>query len=174
MPIRFDEMSTAAPPGSEADAFLDIQARRAGKIKGESVADGHVDDIQVHGWRWGVAAGSAIGSSAATSRRQYRPLVFTKGVDAASTGLLNALAGNDELKQVKLVMRKAGGQALEYFRMTLAGARVIDVEVGVDARGCAAEQVTIAFTRVEVEYRAQKADGSGGATCTFTDEVLGN
>jgi len=174
MPIRFDEMSAVPQLASEADIFLDIQASRAGKIKGESVTDGHADEIQAFGWCWGVAAGSAIGSTAATARRQYRPLVFTKGVDAASTGLLNALKSNDELKQVKLVMRKAGGQALEYLKMTLAGARVVDVEIDVDARGRAAERVTVTFTRIDIEYQAQKADGSGGGTCSFTDEVLGS
>jgi type VI secretion system secreted protein Hcp len=173
MAIHLTELAVAAPPAaSESDIFLEVQAKRAGKIKGEAGTEGHQDDIRVLAWHWGVSSASAVGSGAATSRRQYRPLVVSKAVDTASTGLLKALAGNDELKSVKLTMRKAGGSALPYFTMTLQAGRVIDVQVDVDDDGRAAERVTFAFTKIDVGYQPQKSDGSGGASYTFTDDVM--
>ena len=174
MPIQINEVSAqaAAGAGTDADIFLDVQARRAGKIKGESITEDHVDDIQVLSWRWGVNAGSAIGSTAATSRRQYRALVVTKGLDAASTGLLNALVSNDELKEINLTMRKSGGEALDYFAMKLAGGRVVDVDLDVDAAGRPVERVTFQYTQIEIDYTSQQAGGGAGGGYSFNDDVL--
>jgi type VI secretion system secreted protein Hcp len=167
MPI--DSNGSAA---SAADLFLHVQTKRAGKVKGEANTQGHVDDIELIGWRWGAQAGSAIGSTATTARRQYQPLVVLKRIDSASTGLLSALATNDEVKEAKLTMRKAGGETLDYLRITLAGARVTDVDVEVDARGVPVEKVVIAFTKVDIEYQRQTSAGASAGAFTFSDEVL--
>ena len=94
-------MQESLPTGSAAalagDIFLHVKTRRAGKIKGEASAPEHADDIVVNAWSWGVAAGSAIGSGQATSRRSYKHLAIVKRIDSASTGLMSALATNDEV-----------------------------------------------------------------------------
>ena len=158
--------------GSAADIFLHVQAKRAGKIKGESRTEGHADDIELIGWQWGAQAGTAIGSSVTTARRQYQPLVVLKRLDSASSGLLSALATNDEIKEAKLTMRKAGGDVLDYFKLTLSGARVVNVDVSVDAQGLPVEKVVFTFTKVEVEYQRQAGLGASGGAFTFNDEVL--
>ncbi len=158
--------------GGQSDIFLHVKTKRAGKVKGESTTEGHEDDIQVFGWTWGVQAGSAIGSSASTARRSYRQLVVSKGVDSASVGLLSALATNDEVKEAVLSMRKAGGSVLDYYRLSLSGARIVDVAIDVGVDGWPIESVTIAFTKVEIEYKKQQATGGSGGSFTFSDEVL--
>ena len=166
-------MSTKMPTAtSDADMFLHVQTKRAGKIKGEVTTEGHVDDIEVRSWTWGVAAATAIGSTAATGRRQYKHLVIVKGIDSASTGLLSALATNDEVKEAKLTLRKAGGDALDYYIMTLAGARVVTVDLDVDENGAPTETVGLAFTKIDVEYKRQQGSGLSGASTSFSDEVL--
>ena len=155
-----------------SDIFLHVQTRRAGKIKGEGTTDGHRDDIGVHGWSWGVDANTAIGSSASTARRSYRQLVVTKSIDSASTGLLSALVTNDEVREATLAMRKAGGEALDYFRMTLHGARVVNVEIDVGADGRPLERVSFAFTTIDIEYKRQQGTGSGSGSMTFHDEAI--
>jgi len=171
MPMQIKEMMVDA--GSEAsDVFLHVQTKRAGKIKGEVSTAGHADDIQVFSWNWGVHAGSAIGSTAATARRAYKHLVVNKRIDSASTGLLSALATNDEVKEATLAMRKAGGEALDYYRMTLKDARVVgvDVEVGTDGRPY--EKVVFAFGKIDIEYKRQGSAGISGGSFSFTDEVI--
>jgi len=166
-------MPTKLPTGaSDADMFLHVQTKRAGKIKGEVTTAGHVDDIDVRSWTWGVAASTAIGSTAATGRRQYKHLVIVKGIDSASTGLLSALTTNDEVKEAKLTLRKAGGDALDYYIMTLAGARVVTVDLDVDENGAPTETVGLAFTKIDVEYKRQQGSGLSGASTSFSDEVL--
>ena len=167
MPMHMNEAG-----GRGSDVYLHVQTKRAGKIKGESVAEGHADDIQLIGWSWGVAAGSAIGSTAATARRQYRPLVVSKALDSASTGLLSALATNDEVREAKLTMRKAGGEALDYYSMTLKHARVVAIELDVDDQGRPLERVSFSFTAIDIEYKRQESTGQSGGAFTFSDEVL--
>jgi len=163
-----------SPAGSDgrADAFLHVQTQRAGKIKGEGSAQGHVDDIEVRTWHWGVAAGTAIGSGAVTARRQYKHLVITKGIDTASTGLLSALARNDVVVEAKLMLRKAGGEALDYYRMTLGDARVVGIDLDVDAFGYPTETVSFAYAKIDVEYKRQQHAGTSAGSSTFTDAVL--
>lgn len=157
---------------SQADLFLDVQTKRAGKIKGESTAQGHVDDIALSGWSWGAQAGDSVGYGARTAKRQYRPLVVSKSIDAASVMLLSALATNDEVKQATLTMRKAGGEAVDYYTLKLGGARILDIAYDVDDQGATVERVEFTFTRFDVEYQGQDAAGGGGGGIAFSDEVL--
>jgi len=173
MPLQIKELQVKPTgDGSVADVFLHVVTKRAGKVKGEGTTEGHIDDIVVQTWGWGVTANTAIGSTQATGRRSYRHLVVTKGIDSASTGLLSALVSNDEVKEATLTMRKAGGEALDYFRMMLSNARIVNVELAVQPGGTALEHVTIAFTKVEIEYKRQEQAGLGAGSSTFSDELL--
>jgi type VI secretion system secreted protein Hcp len=173
MPIQIKELQVNSTVGdSVADLFLHVVTKRAGKVKGEGTTEGHSDDIVVHTWAWGVSANTAIGATKSTARRSYRNLVLTKGIDSASTGLLSALASNDEVKEATLTMRKAGGEALDYFRMMLSNARIVNIDIEVQPSGVPTEHVTIAFTKVEIEYKRQEQAGLGSGASTFSDEVM--
>ena len=163
--------SVGAPAGVGADLYLYLKTKRAGVVKGESQVSGHLDDIVLHGWNWGVSASSAIGHSAATSRRSYSGLTVRKLVDLATTPLLAALATNDEVTEARLSMRRAGGEQEDYFTITLKQARVSAIQHETDATGNAVEVVTLLFVKVEVEYRPQKSTGLRGGSMTFTDEL---
>jgi type VI secretion system secreted protein Hcp len=166
MPNRLPE---AAASDGGADYFLHLQAKRAGKVKGEASAPGHEDDIVCTGWGWGLSASSAIGDTRTTARRSYTALTVHKGVDSATTALMSALATNDEIKEAKLMLRRAGGEQEDFFTITLKGARITSVLHSADSAGNTQETVTIAFTEVEVEYRPQQKSGLRGGTMSFSD-----
>ena len=173
MSVEIKELQVKALSAEAAsDIFLHVQTKRAGKIKGEVTTKGHEDDIGVFTWGWGVAANTAIGSTLLTARRSYRNLVLTKGIDSASTALLSALVSNDEVREARLTLRKGGGEAFEYFRMVLNDARIVAIDIEVHADGRPVERVSIAFTKVEIEYRPQESKGSGGGASIFADEVM--
>jgi type VI secretion system secreted protein Hcp len=163
---------TPTPAAAGGDIFLHVQTKRAGKIKGEASASEHEDDIVIASWNWGLSAGSALGSGKATARRSYKHLTVFKGIDSASTALMSALATNDEVKEARLAMRKAGEGQVDFFTIVLGGARVSAIEIDVDDRGTPVERVEFAFTKVEVDYRRQEGSGQAGATSSFMDEVL--
>lgn len=160
-----------APAGSGADIFLHVQAKRAGKVKGEAKSAGFADDIELVGWHWGLSAGSALGHAQATSRRSYTALTVHKRIDAATTALMSALATNDEIKEAKLTMRRAGGDQEPFFVVKLERARVTSVQHDADASGDARETVTFAFTKVEVEYTPQRTTGLRSGSSVFSDEL---
>jgi type VI secretion system secreted protein Hcp len=166
------DVRATAPLSASGDAYLHLLAKRAGKIKGESKAPDHGDDIAVTRWSWGVTASSSIGSGSATARRSYKHLVIDKRIDCASTALLSALATNDELREATLAMRRAGDAQKDYWRITLKKARVVAVDYDTNADGDTVERVSLSFTEVEAEYRVQEASGGRGAAHTFTDQIF--
>lgn len=158
-------------PAIGTDTFLHVQTRRAGKVKGEATTAGHVDDIVVVGWHWGLSAGSALGDTQATRRRSYTALTISKHVDSATTALMSALATNDEVKEARLTLRRAGGQQESFLTITLKRARITAVQHDAGADGEARETLSIAFSDVEVEYRKQQGSGGRGAASTFNDTL---
>lgn len=174
MPVQIPALTATAGGGGAADYYLHVQTKRAGKVKGEAVAPGHQDDIVVTGWAWGVTAGSALGDTQATARRSYSALTVHKQVDSATTALMSALTTNDEVKEAKLSLRRAGGEQEDFLVITLKGARVTSLQhTGADDGGTR-ETMTIAFTEVQVEYRPQQASGIRGGAFIFNDSLPAN
>lgn len=169
MAIAASSLSTHS---GNSDIFLHLQTKRAGKAKGEVVVSGHEGDICVTSWSWGVAATSAIGATQSTARRSYKGLTIVKQIDTATTALMAALATNDEVKEAKLTMRKAGAEQIDYFTITLNGARVASIDHATNAQGDTSEIVTLLFTKLAVEYRPQTSTGAKGGSFVFQDEVL--
>lgn len=154
-----------------ADMYLDLTLKRAGKVKGESVAVGHKDDIVVRGFSWGVGAPGDAVAGQASGRRSYRQLVLTKNLDTASTALMSAVATNDEVRSATLFLRKAGGEQQDFFSITLEKARVASYDIESDDHGNPVEKVTLSFQKVAVEYRLQSATGLLGASHSFMDDL---
>jgi type VI secretion system secreted protein Hcp len=69
-------------------------------------------------------------------------------------------------------MRKAGEGQIDFLLIKLKEARVTQVEHDTDESGSTRESVTMAFRKVEVEYRLQQASGGRGAAHVFTDELI--
>ena len=176
MPVSINELNvaTARAGGNGSDIFLHIKGKRAGKIKGESNSPEHVDDIEVFSWRWGVSASPGVGTTLAAGRRSYTGLTVVKSIDTATTSLMSALATNDEIKEAKLTMRRAGGEQIDYFLITLEGARISSIEHSVNAQGDTVETLTLLFHKVEVEYRQQRGTGLRGGAYVFNDDISPN
>lgn len=167
MPSAIGVPTGAAP----AEMYLDLALQGAGKAKGECRASGHEDDIQVLGWRWGARAEMAVGGDAANARRSYDSLLVYKALDTATTVLLTALKKNDEVREARLVLRKPGGEQIDFFTLCLKQARVTRIDYEPAPAGGVLEKVCLSFARVEVEYRPQDAAGAAGPSHSFEDEL---
>ena len=162
-------VSTAGPVGA-ADVFLAVVGKKQGPLKGECSSPGHVDDITVLTWQWGVNSLHAIGSGQATGRRTYEPLIVTKHLDSASTKLASALATNEEMKSVTLSLRKAGDHKDDFFKIKLELARVTSLHAESDGNGGVHEIVNFTFQKIEITYQPQLAAGGLGGAQVFSDE----
>src|SRR3954471_1314815 len=153
MSIVMDPRTTGA-----GDMFLIVNGAKSGAIKGEAQDSDHAGEIEVLKWSWGMQARPSLGGGGASGKASMNDLRVVKRVDSASTALMSALRSNEMISKAVLTLRKAGGTALEYLKITIEQGRVtgLTVEAG-DAQGSAEllEQVTFSFNKITVEYVPQ-------------------
>jgi type VI secretion system secreted protein Hcp len=134
---------------------------KLGDIKGESLDDKHKDEVEVLSYSWGVSnAGSmAHGGGGGEGKANFHDLSFTHKVDKASPVLLQACATGVHLKEATITHRKAGKGQQEFLIIKMNDVIVTSVQEGGGGDGLS-EQVALAFAKVDLQYKAQKADGS--------------
>ena len=141
---------------------------KIGDIKGESVDSKHKDEIELLSWSWGVSRSvSGSGSGAGTGKAHFNDLSFTHKIDKASPLLLKACATGQHLKEATITRRKAGKGQQEFLVIKMNDVLVTSVADSDDSGGAQLESVTLAFAKVDLEYRPQKADGSLDAGLHF-------
>ena len=86
---------------------------------------------------------------------------FATYVSKASPKLFLACASGQNLKEAKLVGRKAGKAQQEFLSYTFSDVLVSSYQTsGSSGDDAPMDQVSLSFAKIKVEYRAQKADGT--------------
>jgi type VI secretion system secreted protein Hcp len=140
------------------DAFLKLT-----DIKGESLDDKHKDEIEIQSFAWGLAqtgttGGGGGGSTGVTS---FEDFSFTADISKASPLLFFACASGQHLQEGILTVRRAGQEQQEYYKVTLSDVVVSRYDQGASTEGdLPMDEFALNYAKIEVEYRAQKADGS--------------
>jgi len=148
---------------------------KIGDIKGESVDSKHKDEIELLSWSWGVSrSASGSGSGAGTGKAHFNDLSFTHKIDKASPLLLKACATGQHLKEATITRRKAGKGQQEFLVIKMNDVLVTSVADSDDSGGGLMESVTLAFAKVDLEYRPQKPDGSLDAGLHFKYDLKTN
>jgi type VI secretion system secreted protein Hcp len=152
------------------DIFLKLDP-----IKGESLDDKHKDEIEVLSWSWGVTNEGAMrgGSGGGEGKASFHDLSFTHNIDKASPALLKACATGLHMKEATITHRKAGKGQQEFLIVKMNDVIITSVTNGESADGHS-ENVSLAFAKVDLEYRPQKADGSLDAGIHFKYDIKGN
>ena len=153
-----------------ADIFAKI-----GDIKGESLDDKHKDEIEVLSWSWGVAnSGSrAAGTGGGEGKASFHDLSFTHRIDKASPVLMQACATGAHLKDATITHRKAGKGQQDFLIFKMNDLVVTGVTTG-DSEEGQLETVSLAFAKIDLEYRPQKPDGSLDAGIHFKYDLKAN
>ena len=135
---------------------------KLGDIKGESPDDKHKDEIEVLSFSWGVAnAGSmAFGGGGGEGKATFHDLSFTHKVDKASPVLMQACATGVHLKEGTITVRKSGKGQQEFLIIKMNDIIITSVTNGGGGGDGASENVSIAFAKVDMQYKPQKPDGS--------------
>lgn len=142
-------------------------------IEGESVVDGHKNEIDVYGFDFGATQTGAghISSGGGAAKADVKDLTIIKRLDKASPLLLSHCLTGKHIKEVTLFVRKVGGKAIDYYKITMSkviitGVSTGSVEVPESIKGASdmiGESVSLNFAEVTVEYTPQKEDGSAMA-----------
>lgn len=142
------------------DMFLNIEDK---KVKGESRDKTHKETIDVLSWSWGMSQSGSMhtGGGGGSGKANVQDLSLTKYIDRASPDLLKACCSGTHYKNAKLIVRKAGGNPLEYLIITMEGVLVSSVSTGGSGgEDRLTENVTLNFGKVKVQYQPQKEDGT--------------
>jgi type VI secretion system secreted protein Hcp len=151
-----------------ADIFAKI-----GDIKGESLDDKHKDEIEVLSYSWGVSnAGSmASGSGGGEGKASFNDITFTHYMDKSSPVLMQSCASGVHLKEATITHRKSGKGQQEYLIIKMNDVIVTSVSHGGGGGDSVSENISLAFGKIDVQYKPQKADGSLDAGVHFKYDI---
>jgi type VI secretion system secreted protein Hcp len=146
-------------------------------VKGESKDHKHKDEIEVLSWSWGETQSGTMHQTTGggAGKVAVSDLTFTKWVDKATTDLWKACATGKHFDKATLVVRKAGGDPLEYLKIELTSVLVTGVHTG-GSRGedHLTENVTLNFAKYKIDYTQQTEKGAAGASPQFSFDIAGN
>lgn len=139
-------------------------------IQGESTDSAHADSIEVLAWSWGASNSGTMheGHGGGTGRANFQDVTVTKYVDNATPALWQAVSTGKHLKEGTLIMRKSGGDPLDYYKLELEDILVSSVSNGGnqgDERPT--ESVSLNFAKFKIVYTPQESDGSAGAEVEY-------
>ncbi|HEY2377833.1 MAG TPA: Hcp family type VI secretion system effector [Gemmatimonadaceae bacterium] len=144
---------------ASVDYFLKIDG-----IAGESQDHKHKDEIEISSWSWGEAnSGShAVGAGGGAGKVQMQDFHFTMSENKASPLLMLACAGGDHIKKAQLTCRKAGKDQQEFLVIKFSDLLVSSYQTGGSAGAeiIPVNSISLNFSKIEYEYKPQKADGT--------------
>jgi len=135
-------------------------------VDGEALDAKHEKAIQLESWAFGAnnTGSFKVGTGGGAGKVEFQDLHCTKLVDSSSPTLLLKCASGEHLKEAILTVRKAGADNEDYLKITLNDVLISNVRQSGQALGdLPMEELTINFSKVEVAYRPQNADGTLGA-----------
>jgi len=144
---------------AQVDYFLKIDG-----IQGESVDSKHKGEIELESFSWGETSsgGQGAGGGGGAGKVSIQDLHFVMKLNKASPKLLLACATGQHLKQAVLTGRKAGKAQQEFLAYKFTDLIISSYQTSASAQDSQGplDQVSFSFAKIEVEYRAQKPDGS--------------
>lgn len=143
-----------------SDYLLEIDG-----IKGESADSKHKGSIDIESWSWGETntGSTAAGGGAGAGKVSVQDFSFVAPTSSASPVLMQACATGKHIKKAVLFVRKAGKEQQEYLTVTMTDLLVSSYSVKGPAEADATlpvDQISLNFSKIEMEYKPQKADGS--------------
>jgi type VI secretion system secreted protein Hcp len=138
------------------DYFLKIDG-----IPGESQDDKHKGEIDVLSWSWGESQTGTMGTGGGggAGKVDMQDFHFGMHVNKSTPKLILACAGGDHIKKAVLTCRKAGKTQQEFLIYTFGDVLVSSYQTAA-TNEIPKEEVSLNYTTMEVEYKAQKPDGS--------------
>jgi type VI secretion system secreted protein Hcp len=145
------------------DMFLKING-----VTGASVVKGREAELQLLAWSWGMSQTGTthIGTGGGAGKVNVQDLSFTHHVDNSSPILMQACCTGKHFDDAILTMRKAGGEALDYYTLKMKDVIITSVSGGSSAgEDQQTENITLNFASFEVSYQPQDNKGAkkGGA-----------
>ena len=135
-------------------------------VDGEATADGFEKQIEIYSFSWGASNPTTIGSGAtglSAGKVSISSFNFMKKTEKSSARLFAALCKGEHFAKAVVSLRKAtgeGGQGV-YLTYTFTDVMVESIQWSGSTGGddTPTEAVSLAFGKVEIEYKMQGKDG---------------
>jgi type VI secretion system secreted protein Hcp len=155
------------------DVFLKLDG-----VPGESTDAKHKDEIDLLSFNFGATRDATGGTGGGGAGKvQFHDFSFVMRTNKSSPRLLQHTADGKHIESGIVTLRKAGKEQLEYLVIKLSDLLVTSHQTGADAQGAdnvPMEQVTLNFSKIEYEYRPQKADGSADTPIKMSWDIKTN
>jgi len=153
------------------DAFLKLTG-----VDGESKRKGFEKQIEILSFSIGASNPSTVGQGGGggAGKVSMQDFHFTMTNNKASPKLFLACATGQHMKEAKLSAVKTGAMQQEYLSWTFADVLVTSYQTSGAGGDISMDSVSLAFSKVRVEYKAQKADGSLNAAVTAGWDLKAN
>ena len=157
------------------DLFLKLDG-----IPGESTDNKHKDEIELQSFSWGESnpgAHLASGAGGGAGKVSMQDFHFTARVSKATPLLMASCATGKHIATGQLTVRQASGEnrgGTEFLFYKFTTVVVTSISEAGDVNDRPLDSVSLAFAKVNVEYKPQKADGSLGAVVTFAWDLKAN
>ena len=144
-------------------------------IKGESKDSAHKEEIDVLSYSWGVSQTGTMsyGGGGGAGKANFSDLSFMHRFDKASPILAMACASGEHIKEATLTARKAGKGQQDYLIFKMSDVLISSVQVSGSSEE-PVESVSFNYSKVEMEYKMQKEDGSLAPGVQFKYDLKAN
>jgi type VI secretion system secreted protein Hcp len=143
------------------DYFLKLDG-----IDGESADSKHKNEIDVESWSWGATQGGtmAYGGGGGAGKVQMNDFHFVMRTNKSSPKLFLSCATGQHIKKAVLTVRKAGGEQVEYLKVTFSDVLVSSFQTGGSGGDVVpTDQISLNFSKIEISYAPQDAKGGIGS-----------
>jgi type VI secretion system secreted protein Hcp len=155
------------------DYFLKIDG-----VEGESQDAKHSKEIDVLSWSWGETqtGTSGSGGGGGAGKVSMQDFHFVMQLQKASPRLMQACASGQHIKSATLTARKAGKSQADYLTFKFSDVLVSSYQTGGSGATDVVplDQVSMNFSKIEVAYKEQKADGTLGNSTEFKYDLKQN
>jgi len=136
------------------DYFLKIDG-----IQGDSRDNRHKAEIDIESFSWAETQSGTFagGGGVGAGKVSVQDFHFTMPVNKASPALFLACAQGDHIKNAILTCRKAGRE--EFMKITMNDVLVSSFQIGGVGGVVPTDQISLNFTKIEIEYEEQDATG---------------
>jgi type VI secretion system secreted protein Hcp len=144
---------------AKVDYFLDIK-----EAPGESQDTQKQGQIEVVQWSWSAeqTGSSSYGSGGGAGKVHMHDFHFVMKANKASPKLMLFCATGQVIKEAVLTCRKAGGGQKDFLKYTFTNLLISSFQTGGHDSGdvIPLDSISFNFSKIAVEYHAQKSDGS--------------
>lgn len=155
------------------DMFIKIDG-----IEGEALDAAHKNEIEVLAWSWGVSQHSNMhsGSGGGSGKASVNDFSFDHYIDKSSPNLLSYCLSGKHIKNIQFIIRKAGGNPLEYLTIKFTDAIITSVEIAgsLEDETRPRERVNFSFTKLTQDYVMQNAEGSKSGAISASYDIKAN